>query len=171
MGIVSSKADASLFIYIEGSLIMYVHVHVDDILVSGNSSYTVASLNHDLGSAFAIKDLGPLHYFLGMEVSKLVLVFICLELSMQSASYTVLALMVSSLSPHLLSLALSCLSLSALHWQIQHYIAQLWGPCNTLLSYAQIFNTKLITHVSSACPKDVHWSTMKCILRCVNGNL
>lgn len=71
MGIVSSKADASLFIYIEGSLIMYVHVHVDDILVSGNSSYTVASLNHDLGSAFAIKDLGPRHYFLGMEVSEL----------------------------------------------------------------------------------------------------
>lgn len=103
---------------------MYVLVHVDDIQVTGNSSSTVASLNHDLGSAFAIEDLGPLHYVLGIDVSKL-----GSGLHLSQAKYaisllTVLALMMSSLSSHLLSLALSCLSLSAIRWQIQHYITR-----------------------------------------------
>jgi hypothetical protein len=43
---------------------------VDDIVVASSSEKAVDALLHDLGLAFALKDLGPLHYFLGIEVNK-----------------------------------------------------------------------------------------------------
>ena len=48
---------------------MYLLVYVDDIiLISSSPAATdklILSLRHD----FAVKDLGPLHYFLGLEVT------------------------------------------------------------------------------------------------------
>jgi histone deacetylase 1/2 len=43
---------------------------VDDIVVASSSEKVVDALLHDLGLAFALKDLGSLHYFLGIEVNK-----------------------------------------------------------------------------------------------------
>jgi hypothetical protein len=44
---------------------------MDDIVVASSSSQVVAALLRDLGNEFALKDLGELSYFLGIEVSKL----------------------------------------------------------------------------------------------------
>jgi histone deacetylase 1/2 len=44
---------------------------VDDIIVASSSPQATAALLQDLNSEFALKDLGELHYFLGIEVSKL----------------------------------------------------------------------------------------------------
>lgn len=41
---------------------------MDDILVTGSNSSRIQSLVDDLSKEFAIKDLGDLHYFLGVEV-------------------------------------------------------------------------------------------------------
>jgi hypothetical protein len=43
-------------------------VYVDDIIVASSSSAVVAALLRDLKDNFALKDLGPLRYFLGIEV-------------------------------------------------------------------------------------------------------
>jgi histone deacetylase 1/2 len=43
---------------------------VDDIIIAGSSQEAVAALLRDLEKDFAIKDLGELHYFLGIEVKK-----------------------------------------------------------------------------------------------------
>jgi hypothetical protein len=43
---------------------------VDDIVVAISSEKVVDALLHDLGLDFALKDLGDLHYFLGIEVKK-----------------------------------------------------------------------------------------------------
>jgi len=43
---------------------------VDDIIITGSSTHAIKSLISHLSSRFALKDLGPLHYFLGIEVSK-----------------------------------------------------------------------------------------------------
>jgi hypothetical protein len=43
---------------------------VDDIIVASSSSDVVDALLSDLKSDFALKDLGPLHYFLGIEVKQ-----------------------------------------------------------------------------------------------------
>ena len=45
-------------------------IYVDDIIVTSSSEEAVKSLLSDLNSEFALKDLGDLHYFLGVEVKK-----------------------------------------------------------------------------------------------------
>lgn len=67
-GFVSSKCDPSLFIRITPHSTTYVLVYVDDILITGNSSTNIHTLKHNLNKIFSLKDLGLLHYFLGIEV-------------------------------------------------------------------------------------------------------
>jgi hypothetical protein len=68
LGFQPSQADISLFYYRKGSVVIFLLVYVDDIIVASSSSAAVTTLLHDLQGDFALKDLGPLHYFLGIEV-------------------------------------------------------------------------------------------------------
>jgi hypothetical protein len=45
-------------------------IYVDDNVVASSSEKAVDALLHDLGLDFALKDLGELHYFLGIVVKK-----------------------------------------------------------------------------------------------------
>jgi hypothetical protein len=47
-----------------------VLVYVDDIIVASSSSAATKALLADLEKEFALKDLGDLHYFLGIEVKR-----------------------------------------------------------------------------------------------------
>jgi hypothetical protein len=47
-----------------------VLVYVDDIIVASSSSKATKGLMRKLNQEFALKDLGDLHYFLGIEVHK-----------------------------------------------------------------------------------------------------
>lgn len=49
---------------------MFILVYVDDIIVASSTEKATAALLQDLRKEFALKDLGDLHYFLGIEVSK-----------------------------------------------------------------------------------------------------
>jgi histone deacetylase 1/2 len=49
---------------------MFVLVYVDDIIVANSSPQATNALLADLQCDFAIKDLGDLHYFLGIEVKR-----------------------------------------------------------------------------------------------------
>jgi histone deacetylase 1/2 len=66
----ASNTDTSLFIYNKSGIIIVVLVYVDDIIVTSSSNKAITALLQDLGSAFALKDLGDLHFFLGIEVKK-----------------------------------------------------------------------------------------------------
>jgi hypothetical protein len=70
LGFMASKADTSLFIYNMSGITIYVLVYVDDIIVTSSSNKAITALLHDLNSSFALKDLGDLHYFLGIEVKQ-----------------------------------------------------------------------------------------------------
>ena len=67
-GFSSSKCDPSVFIHTHGSVSTYVSVYVDDIIITGASTDFMQNLITKLNSEFALKDLGNLHYFLGIEV-------------------------------------------------------------------------------------------------------
>jgi histone deacetylase 1/2 len=71
LGFTPSKADTSLFFYKSGKHVIYMLVYVDDIIIASSSPEAVKALLHDLEKDFAIKDLGELHYFLGIEVKKI----------------------------------------------------------------------------------------------------
>jgi hypothetical protein len=47
---------------------MFMLVYVDDIIIVSSSSFVIDALLKDLNAEFALKELGPLHYFLGIEV-------------------------------------------------------------------------------------------------------
>lgn len=70
-GFLQSMNDYSLFTKRTASSFTIVAVYVDDLIVTGSDSSVIQSLKHHLHRAFSIKDLGSLHYFLGLEVSHL----------------------------------------------------------------------------------------------------
>jgi hypothetical protein len=70
LGFNSSKADTSLFFYSHNGIIIFMLVYVDDIIVVSSDSNAVTALLRDLQKEFALKNLVPLHYFLGIEVNQ-----------------------------------------------------------------------------------------------------
>jgi hypothetical protein len=68
LGFHASKTDTSLFFYNKGDVTIFLLVYVDDIIVTSSSQEAVSALLQDLRAEFALKDLEPLHYFLGIEV-------------------------------------------------------------------------------------------------------
>nr|XP_016502671.1 PREDICTED: uncharacterized mitochondrial protein AtMg00810-like [Nicotiana tabacum] len=64
-----SKNDSALFTKITVSSIVILVVYVADILLAGDNGQEIAHLKAFLDQQFKIKDLGSIHYFLGLEVS------------------------------------------------------------------------------------------------------
>jgi histone deacetylase 1/2 len=70
LGFVASKSDMSLFIYRKSKITIYMLIYVDDIIVASSYEAATEALLKDLHQEFALKDLGDLNYFLGIEVQK-----------------------------------------------------------------------------------------------------
>lgn len=65
-GFKQSKNDYSLFIKKHAGFICVVAVYVDDVILTGNDVPSIALLKSHLDNKFGIKDLGHLHFFLGI---------------------------------------------------------------------------------------------------------
>ena len=65
-----SKSDNSLFIYKKGLEMAYILLYVDDIILTASSVALRKSIMLLLNSKFAMKDLGPLSYFLGIAITQ-----------------------------------------------------------------------------------------------------
>ncbi|KAM1473016.1 hypothetical protein ACFX2I_029191 [Malus domestica] len=68
LGFQESSCDYSLFVYSHSGVYLILLIYVDDILITGNSPHQISRLIKRLGTLFSMKDLGPLNYFLGVEV-------------------------------------------------------------------------------------------------------
>lgn len=69
LGFVSSKTDTSVFIFSRSEIVLYMLMYVDDIIKISSSEKATEILIQKLESEFAIKDLGNLSYFLGIETN------------------------------------------------------------------------------------------------------
>lgn len=69
LGFVASKSDSSLFTRQTSKGILVLLLYVDDILLTG-SDPSLPTLIDDLRHQFSMTDLGDLHYFLGMEITR-----------------------------------------------------------------------------------------------------
>ncbi|KAF7824227.1 Retrovirus-related Pol polyprotein from transposon TNT 1-94 [Senna tora] len=52
---------------VSGQLSLFILVYVDDVIITGNSVSAIRQLVTLLGRQFALKDLGDLHFFLGLH--------------------------------------------------------------------------------------------------------
>ena len=55
LGFKSSKADTSLFYYNKGTIMMFILVYVDDIIVASSTRDAMSALLQDLNKEFALK--------------------------------------------------------------------------------------------------------------------
>ncbi|CAL8992943.1 unnamed protein product [Prunus brigantina] len=69
-GFVQSLADYSLFTRSQNNSFTALLIYVDDIVITGDDPKAIQSIKDFLNVRFRIKDLGPLKYFLGIEVAR-----------------------------------------------------------------------------------------------------
>jgi hypothetical protein len=67
LGLVQSHADPSLYILIEGDLLLLLIIYVDDLLITGSHSTKIQWLAQELNSEFQMSLLGPLAVYLGVS--------------------------------------------------------------------------------------------------------
>ena len=70
MGFKQSVADHSLFLFKNGETFIAALIYVDDVIVAGNDESKIQEIKGKLDKEFSIKDLGPIKFFLGIEVSR-----------------------------------------------------------------------------------------------------
>ena len=67
-GFSGSSFDTALFLRQSGHGITILLLDVDDMIITGDDMQGIQDLKHFLGCQFEMKDLGPLNYFLGLEI-------------------------------------------------------------------------------------------------------
>ncbi|CAL1400665.1 unnamed protein product [Linum trigynum] len=69
-GFSPSHSDHSMFVKGSGDSFLVILVYVDDMIVAGPDQHLVSSVKTFLQGQFKIRDLGPLRYFLGLEIAR-----------------------------------------------------------------------------------------------------
>ena len=70
IGFIQSSSDSSLFIFSRGPAIAYLLLYVDDIALTASTQSLLSSIITALHKEFEMTDLGPLHHFLGVSVTR-----------------------------------------------------------------------------------------------------
>ncbi|KAG8479536.1 hypothetical protein CXB51_029176 [Gossypium anomalum] len=70
IGFVVSWSDVSLYVRVRSESTLYVLVYVDNIIITGSLSTTIDWFVRLLNEEFSLKDMGVLHFFLGIEVTR-----------------------------------------------------------------------------------------------------
>ena len=68
---VKIKSDPNLYVKKdkEGNVFL-ISLYVDDLIITGNACKLIVEIKNQLSQEFEMKDLGELHYCLGLEVWK-----------------------------------------------------------------------------------------------------
>ena len=67
LGFTKSKSDSNLYYKVEDGNPVILLLYVDDLFVIGMAGL-IADTKRNISTEFKMKDLGMMHYFLGMEV-------------------------------------------------------------------------------------------------------
>jgi len=69
-GCTTSETDKCLYIKKSNNNVIYLLVHVDDMLVSSNSEEAIDELMNSVGKDFELKDLGEVKHYLGIDMKR-----------------------------------------------------------------------------------------------------
>jgi hypothetical protein len=64
------KFDSNVYMLRTTDLVMILVLYVDDILITGSSSSAIDLVKDILHDKFYMMDMGPLHFFPGLEISQ-----------------------------------------------------------------------------------------------------
>ena len=67
LGFTKSKADSNLYYKVLNNCIVILLLYADDLFLTGDEEL-IAGCKRELSAEFEMKDLGALHFFLGLEV-------------------------------------------------------------------------------------------------------
>ena len=68
MKFVQTKADPCIYVFKNKTESVIIAVYVDDILIAGTSNKKIAEVKAAIANRFEVKDMGELHYFLGVKI-------------------------------------------------------------------------------------------------------
>ncbi|KAA3477498.1 Retrovirus-related Pol polyprotein from transposon TNT 1-94 [Gossypium australe] len=155
-----------------GSQLLYALVYVNNIIITGNDSLCIDQFVKELDMQFSLKDLGQLHYFLGIEVTRtpnglfLSQKKYILELLQRASMYR----SKPSPTPMMTSCKLST------HQGNPIEDESLYRSIVGALQYVVITRPDIAFSVNKACqfmhkPLDTHFKAVKQILRYLQGTL
>jgi histone deacetylase 1/2 len=162
-----------LLIHTQQGTSTYVLIYVDDILITGSSSQLINDLINKLHAQFALKRLGQVDYFLGLEVHHLPSGALLLNQSKYIRDLLCKADMEDSNpigSPMVSSCRLSKFSTDSMA------DPSLYRSVVGALQYATLTRPDIAFSVNKvfqfmAHPLDTHWKAVKRILRYLKGTL
>ncbi|KAJ0804262.1 putative RNA-directed DNA polymerase [Helianthus annuus] len=172
MGFQHSRCDASLFTFHQGGHTAYLLLYVDDILLVTSSDTLRNDLMAKLASEFAMKDLGPLRYFLGISVSRYARTMF---LSQQSYACDIIARAgMQSCNPVATPVDTNT-KLGASTGDIFHD-PTLYRSLAGALQYLTFTRPDITYAVQQVCmhmhsPRTTHWLALKRIIRYIKGTL
>ena len=66
LGFTESKADSNLYYKVQDGNVVMLLLYVDDLFVTGTNGL-IADTKRKLATEFEMKDLGMMHYFIGVN--------------------------------------------------------------------------------------------------------
>ncbi|XP_066375187.1 uncharacterized mitochondrial protein AtMg00810-like [Miscanthus floridulus] len=70
MGFKPMRSNSSLFVLRQGNESIYLLLYVDDIVLTGSSTDILHRVIRTINAEFKLKDMGPVHFFLGIQVQR-----------------------------------------------------------------------------------------------------
>jgi hypothetical protein len=70
LGFTASLVDTSVFTLFSGLTLVHMLVYVDDIIITGPDNALISAVITWVQHEFPLKDLGPLHFFLGIQITR-----------------------------------------------------------------------------------------------------
>ena len=171
LGFTQSKADTSLFYLNSKAETIYLLLYVDDMLITGNSSSGIRRVIDQLHNQFALKDLGDVTQFLGIEVTK---TSQGLHPSQSAYIKEILKKVKMIDAKPFPTPMVSDLKLSKSEGE-PTIDGKLYRSVVGALQYATITRPELSYSVNKvsqfmSCPLDIHWKAVKRILRYLAGS-
>jgi hypothetical protein len=96
-GFSTSAHDPTLFVHVSPRGRTLLLLYVDDMIITGDDPEYIAFVKAHLSDQFLMSDLGPLRYFLGIEISSTLEGFFCLKRSIFRIFLIVLLLLIIGL--------------------------------------------------------------------------